>query len=321
MPIEHRDKEGRFFNPWEPRRSSNYGGLIKWLVFSRNRFRAEKKKKVEFNTLCPDFKSLDGAGKDYFVWLGHSTVFMRLGKKAVLTDPVLWDVNFMIKRKTPLPVKPEDLPKIDYCLVSHSHYDHLNTKSINYLKERFDPLFITGPGYGDYFKSLGVTKRAELDWWEGLGAEGFKITSLPVQHWSKRSFFDTNRMLWCSFLIERGGRKYLWAGDTGYFEGFKDIGKDYGPIDMLFIPVGAYEPRWFMKRNHLNPEEAVMTARDLKARLTIPIHWGTFDLTDEPLWLPIKRLKEVIAQGNSPEFVIIEHGGHYIVEPGYETSL
>ncbi len=315
MQKQHRDKEGRFFNPWEPgRRGSNFRGLVKWIFFSKNRFRDEKKKKAEFTVVRPDFRSLDKTGKDYFVWLGHSTVFMRLGGKAVLTDPVLWDVNFLVKRKTPLPVQPEELPPIDFCLISHNHFDHLNTKSVKYLKKTSDPLFVTGPGYGDYFRSIGITKTVDLDWREAHQAEGFKITSLPVQHWAKRSFFDFNRMLWCSFLIERQGRKYLWVGDSGYFEGFKEIGKDYGPVDVLFIPAGAYEPRWFMKKNHMNPEEAVEAAKDLRARLAIPIHWGTFDLTDEPLWLPIKRLKEILAGGNNPEFRILDHGGSYMVE-------
>lgn len=315
MHRPHRDKEGRFYNPWEPgRRGSNFSGLIKWIFFSKNRFKDEKKKKTEFTVVPPDFKYLDSTGKDYFVWLGHSTVFMRLGGKAVLTDPVLWDVNFLVRRKTPLPVLPEGLPPIDICLISHNHFDHLNTKSVKYLKKTSDPLFVTGPGYGDYFRSIGVTKTLELDWQESREVEGIKITSLPVQHWAKRSFSDFNRMLWCSFLVERQGRKYLWVGDTGYFEGFKEIGKDYGPIDVLFIPVGAYEPHWFMKKNHMNPEEAVEAAKDLRAKLAIPIHWGTFDLTDEPLWLPIKRLKEVLAESNSPEFRILDHGGSYVVE-------
>ncbi len=311
-----KDQNNRFSNPWMRKRRFIYLDLIKWKFLSKNPYKEEKKKPVSFTVLKPDFIGLEkDTGHDYMVWLGHSTVFMRINKMRIITDPVFWDVTRFIKRKTPFPVDPTELPKIDFVLISHSHYDHLNTKSIEFLREKHDPVFVSGPGYEDYFKSLNITKYKTLVWWEEFSTNDsdIKIISLPAQHWSKRGFFDTDKMLWMGFLIKGGGKAYCWIGDSGYFDGFKEIGRRFGPMDILLAPIGAYEPRWFMKMNHLNPEEALKAARDLRARLVIPIHWGTFDLSDEPLWLPIKHLREIHDSKKDPALKILEHGGSFVV--------
>ncbi len=305
-------ENGRFVNPWSRKKPRGFRALIKWLVFSKNKYREDKKKPVRFNVRRPDFESLKNLGQDYIVWLGHSTVLIRAGGKTIITDPVLWDINFLIRRKTPFPIEPEKLPWVDYVLISHSHYDHLNTRSVRFLKEKSDPVFITGPGYEKYLKSHNITKHIVLDWWTDYRADNLSITALPVQHWSRRTLFDTNKMLWSSFIIESRGKRYYWIGDTGYYDGYKEIGARFGPIEVLLAPIGAYEPRWFMRDHHVNPEEALMIARDVIARNFIPIHWGTFDLTDEPLWLPIKHLKEIHEEGKKPDLNILDHGGSYI---------
>lgn len=309
----HHSKEGRFLNPWCPDCRKSFFDFLRWQIFSKNVYAEEKKKEVKFNVVKPDFNMLDDkAVTDYIIWLGHSTVLMKVGSKVIITDPVFWDINLLLKRKTPFPIEPETLPRIDYVLISHGHYDHLDTKSIKFLKERFDPVFISGPGYEDYFASVGISNHIVLDWWEKYEVLGMKITSLPVQHWSKRGIFDTDKMLWCSFLIEKDNRRYYWIGDSGYYEGYKEIGKKFGQIDVLFVPVGAYEPRWFMKTYHVNPEEAIQVAKDVRAKIFIPIHWGTFDLTDEPLWLPIKHLREIYKTASDPSLKILDHGGHFV---------
>ena len=332
-PVEEMAREKRhhlpggiFRNPWAGGRNPWTGGrtsgatktffqLLKW-KFSRNPWKEEKKKKVDIPVTVPDFELLEGSGKDYFVWLGHSTVYMKVGGVAIITDPVFWDVAFGIKRATLLPIDAGDLPGVDLVFISHGHYDHLDTKSVRFLKKRFDPVFVTGPGYKKYFESVGVKKRIEIDWWESFTEGGVKVTALPVQHWSKRTPFDTNTMLWSSFMVEGGGNKYYWVGDTGYFRGFKEIGRKFGPIDTLFVPIGSYEPRWFMKGHHVSPEEAMEIAGDVKARSFVPIHWGTFDLTDEPLTQPIERIREAAIKGGGPKLVSIDHGGVIIVGGG-----
>lgn len=303
------DKDGRFHNHWQQEHRHSFFGLIKWMFLSKNPYADEKKKPLNFKIEKPDFNKL---GDSYIVWLGHSTVLMKVGGKVIITDPIFWDLQLFSRRKTPLPINPDELPHIDYVLISHSHYDHLDTRSLKHLKDTRDPVFIAGPGYKDFFSSIGITKYTPLNWTEELKDGRLKFTSLPVQHWSKRTPFDTDRLLWCSFLIEDGAKKYYWAGDSGYYGGFREIGERLGPIDIVMMPAGAYEPRWFMKGNHMNPEEALMAARDLKAKLMIPIHWGTFDLTDEPLWLPIDHLKEIYDKKQGPELKILNHGGSFI---------
>lgn len=304
------DEEGRFYNPWQERRGHSFLDFLKWQL-SKNPFAGEKKNEAGFAAVRPDLKALAAAEGDWFAWLGHSTVLMRVGGSVIITDPVFWDVSFFIKRKAPFPTAPEDLPKVDFVLISHSHYDHLNTASVRFLKERSDPVFITGPGYSGYFRKLGVSKHIEINWSQVYRADGLKITSLPVQHWSKRTVSDTDKLLWCSFLVEYGQKKYYWAGDSGYFPGFKQIGERYGPIDAVFLPIGSYEPRWFMKRNHMNPEESLRAAMDLLAKVFIPIHWGTFDLSDEPLREPLKKLKENYREDSGFTLKTLGHGGVY----------
>lgn len=322
----HHGADGRFFNPWCIDCGKSFTDLLKWR-FSRSRYRELKKKEVTLNVAAPDFVELDKNPGDYMVWLGHSTVLMRVGGKTVLTDPVFGDVFFFIERESPPPIAPEGLPRIDYVLISHGHYDHLDTASLKFLKEHSDPYFITGPGYEDYFASIGTagtagaTKHLVLDWFEEYRDGDLLIRSLPVHHWSKRGPFDTNRMLWCSYLVEGRGARYYWIGDTGYYGGFREIGEKFGPMDVVFVPVGGYEPRWFMKTYHVNPEEALMIARDVGARIMVPIHWGTFDLTDEPLWLPARKLRELHKAGPGLELRVLDQGGHIVLPPPGEVTL
>ncbi|MBI3815757.1 MAG: MBL fold metallo-hydrolase, partial [Nitrospinae bacterium] len=183
----HHGKDGRFHNPWCEGCRRSFADLLKWMVFSKNVYREDKKKEVRFDVVLPEFAKLNEASKDYAVWLGHSTVLMKVNGKAIITDPVFWDINFLLKRKTPFPIAPDKLPQIDYVLISHGHYDHLDTASIKFLKERFNPFFVSGPGYEDYLNSVGISKHIVLDWFESYEIDGIKINSLPVQHWSKRT--------------------------------------------------------------------------------------------------------------------------------------
>ncbi|MDH3973040.1 MAG: MBL fold metallo-hydrolase [Deltaproteobacteria bacterium] len=298
MPIEemakkklHHGKNGRFENPWCDDCRKSFLDFLKW-QFSSNKYSAQKDKHTHVPFEKPDIKALEATGKDWFVWLGHSTLLMRVGGKYLITDPIFEGATIFFDRMTPLSIDIDDLPKIDYILISHGHYDHLDTDTLQLLNKKFKPQVISGPGYEEYFSGIDIKNTILLDWWESYNDGELKITSLPAQHWSKRTLFDSYSMLWCSFIIEKEEKRYYWLGDGGYFRGFAEIGEKFGPFDIAFLPIGAYEPRWFMKSHHMNPDEALMAAWELKAKMMIPIHWGTFDLTDEPLDLPPELVEQ-----------------------------
>lgn len=233
-------------------------------------------------------------------WIGHSTMFVQMHGKTFLTDPIFSTGCGPIKYPSRLYNVPEgleieNLPKIDYVLVSHNHYDHLDYDSIKKLQKVHDPLFIAPLRMEKWFSRSGVTKVVTLDWWEKYEKDDVKIQALPTQHWSNRLMWDKNYYLWCSFAFQAGEKdpkKVYFAGDTGYCDVFKEIGKEEGPFDLALIPIGAYEPRWFMKYQHINPEEAVQIAQDIQAKKSLAMHWGTFVLTHEPILEPPEKLKE-----------------------------
>ena len=156
-------------------------------------------------------------------------------------------------------------------------------------------------GLADWFRKRGREDVVELDWWQSATRGRFTITCLPAQHWSRRIEHGMNKTLWCSWLIDSGDHRYYFAGDTGYFHGFAEFGRRFGPIDVAMLPIGAYEPRWFMGWQHLDPAQAYQAFLDLKAAAMLPMHWGTFDLTDEPVDLAPRELAEVVtARGGDP---------------------
>lgn len=311
MSRDHSTGDGRFTNPWRPGNERSVTDILRWFV-SPNPFRKEKKRVVRFPLERPDFRGLVDSDRDFIVWLGHSTVVIRTAGKTVITDPVFWNINPFIRRKTPLPVPPEEVPPPDVVLMSHGHFDHFNTRTLRYLRKSHDPVFVTGPGYGRYRRALGRAPHVELDWGEVFHINDLRITALPAQHWSRRGITDTNRALWCSYLLEGANGRYYWAGDSGYFDGFREAGREYGPFDAAMLPIGAYEPRWFMGPNHMSPGEAVRAAEELRARVFIPIHWGTFDLSDEPLTLPPEELLREYGGRKTPELVMLRHGGAWL---------
>ena len=322
IPIEvmakekmHHRKNGKFSNPWCEDCQKSFFDFLKW-QFSSNEYGSRKEKHPHIPLERPDIKALEASGEDWFIWLGHSSVLMKTGGKYLITDPVFEGATIFVDRETPFPINIDELPKLDYILISHGHYDHLDTDTLKMLNKKFSPEVISGPGYEDYLSSIGIKKRIPLDWWDSYDDGEISIRSLPAQHWSKRTLFDSYGMLWCSFIIARGEIRYYWLGDGGYFRGFKEIGDKLGPFDIAFLPIGAYEPRWFMKSHHMSPEEALIAAKDLKAQMLIPIHWGTFDLTDEPLDLPPEEVRNKHYPFRKDfELETLPIGGVHIVQP------
>ena len=280
-------------------------------------------------------------GEPAVTWIGHASFLLQLGGLNVLTDPHFSEraspVQFAgPKRIVALPIDVDELPRIDVVLVSHNHYDHLDVGSVKRLAAMGDrahppssgdlspggPLFLVPLGLKAWFNEIGITRVEEYDWWQSASAGGLRFTLVPVQHWSKRTLWDTNRTLWGGWVIEGAGLKLIHTGDLGYSRDARDIGERLGPFDLALIPIGAYAPRWFMKTMHIDPAEAIQIRADLHARRAIGMHWGTFEnLTDEPLDEPPAVLAaQRAAAGLAPDqFDVMKIGEtRRIVPPGGE---
>jgi N-acyl-phosphatidylethanolamine-hydrolysing phospholipase D len=236
-------------------------------------------------------------------WIGHATFLVRLDGVRFLTDPVFAEraspVSFagpprLVAAGVPL----SELPKVDFAVVSHDHYDHADLGAIRSLARR-GVRFVVPVGVGELVRGAGG-EAVELDWWQTTEVNGLRVHCVPAQHFSGRGPFDRNRRLWAGFVVEGAGRRLYHAGDTGYFRGFAEIAARLGPVDLALLPIGAYLPRAMMQRVHMDPEEAVRAALDLRARATVGMHFGTFDLADEDLAEPPRRfLAECAARGLS----------------------
>jgi len=234
---------------------------------------------------------------DYIGWIGHATFLIKLGNTTIITDPVFsknaGPLIFGPKRYTEPALNLNELPKIDLFLLTHNHYDHQDMSTIRKFPYKDTKVF-TALKLGKYFTKHHFKDVQELDWYQEVKFNDLKITFLPAVHWSKRSLTDTNKTLWGSFLIEYAGKKIFFACDTGYGNIYKKIGKEYGPIDLTMINIGAYDFRPMFEKSiyHTSPEEALQAAQDLKSKKVLGTHWGTFVLSLEPIMEPPKRFKD-----------------------------
>ena len=296
----HHLPDGTFRNPeGSPKRASN----VKW---SYKIFNAERKKvKIEFpeDHVVPRDEVLknlqQNKDNDYITWIGHATFLIKLGDTTIITDP-LFSKNtgpliFGPKRYVEPAIKLNEIPKIDLLLLTHNHYDHLDASAIRNFPHK-DSKVVLPLKLSKYFKRYKDVN--ELDWYDEIQVnKDIKVTLLPAVHWSKRSLWDTNKTLWGNFLIEYKGKKILFASDTGYGNIYKELGKKYGPIDVTFINIGAYNfypmmPEKDKSVYHTNPEEALKIGQDLKSKKVIGMHWGTVVLSLEPIMEPPKRFKD-----------------------------
>jgi L-ascorbate metabolism protein UlaG (beta-lactamase superfamily) len=204
-------------------------------------------------------------------------------------------------RRVRQPAVPfDELPPIAIVLLSHNHYDHCDLRTLRKLADRFEPLVVTPVGNEPLVRSTGIGRVEELDWWQEGKAATLPITLTPAQHFSARGPFDRNRALWGGFTVVTGGARMLFAGDTGYAPFFRDIRRRLGPIDLALLPIGAYEPRWFMKDVHMNPAEAVQAHLDLEASQSVSMHFGTFQLTTEGIDEPVRALEAACRSRDIP---------------------
>ncbi len=284
--------------------------VLKWKLKAKP---APWPKKVE-NALKPELPSKIASNEVYATFINHSSVLLQLEELNILTDPIFSDVtgpnSIMGVRRVRAPgIAFEKLPKIDVVLLSHNHYDHLDVPSIRDLWKRDHPLFIIPLGNGKLIRSLGIHKIVELDWWQQhhlTARQSFILT--PAKHWSRRGLLDYCKALWGGFILKSPELQIFFAGDTAYSGHFKMIQERYGAMDLSLLPIGAYEPRWFMEEFHMNPEEAVQAHIDLESNLSMAIHFGTFRLTDEGINDPVKHLQKSLTARNLSNFIAPDHG-------------
>jgi len=239
----------------------------------------------------------NGGGADRITWLGHASFLISLGGRTIVTDPFLSDYASPVpplgpKRIVPPALRAYELPPIDILLLTHNHYDHLDLVSLDALPRAPGVQAIVPLGLSDYPKSRGFDQVTEMDWHDKLSLDGLEITSLPAIHMSKRGFFDRNQTLWTSYSLENENRRLYVAGDTAYGPVFQDMAKSLAPFDAGLVPIGAYEPRELMRQVHTTPEEAVKIGQDLAIKRLVAKHWGTIQLTDEPLFEPPERFQK-----------------------------
>ena len=305
-------KDGIFYNNYIGHKMSTFKEFWKW------RKESKKPEPISFPLANNDPNFLqENRTQKTITWIGHASFLIQLDGINILTDPHLTERASPIvfagpSRTTPPGLAIEDLPEIDVIVISHNHYDHLDYQTILKITRKqinSQPLVLVPLKLKKLLKSFGARNVKELDWWDTTTFKNLNIHSVPVQHWSNRSF-NTNKTLWCGWVFENEDFKSIFVGDTGYSKDFSTIQQKFGPMDLSMIPIGAYAPRWFMKDHHCNVEESIQIHKDLKSKKSIAMHWGTFQLTDEPMDEPVKLLKKLTMENNflPDEFIAMTHG-------------
>ena len=281
----------RFYNDATPVKSP-IKDVLKWKLSSNPQKKEKEKDTFKLSTV--PIENIDKK-TDAIYWLGHASFLICFNGKTILTDPCFYNIP-TAKRLVKLPCEIEQLKNIDYLLLSHDHRDHFDIKSVQKIVEINPTIKILTPLNFKQLLSKSNIKTEQVQeagWYQQYKTDkALDILFLPAQHWGRRGLLDFNKVLWGSFLIKSNGKTLFFSGDTAYSSIFKEIHKDFGGFDICILPIGAYAPSFIMAQSHTTPEEAYQIFNDLKGKLFIPMHYGTFDLSDEPLGEPIKRLKK-----------------------------
>jgi N-acyl-phosphatidylethanolamine-hydrolysing phospholipase D len=328
---------GGYRNPWPDAEPRGLRDVLRWSLARRRQTLAPDPDPGTFPVAQPTFAEHAESGELTVTWVGHSSLLLQLGALNVLTDPV-WSeraspVTFAGPRRfVSAAIDFDALPPIDAVVISHNHYDHLDRPTVRALATRMPQIEWIAPlGLAKVLRRWGAGRTRELDWWQRAAIETpndeLVVHCAPAQHFSARGLGDRGRTLWCSWVIASAEHRAFFAGDTAYHPDFGVIGERYGPFDLLMLPVGAYEPRWFMRTVHMNPPEALRAYADLAGSRVgsapmLPIHWGTFRLTDEGMQEPPEWTARLWRDvGYDPEKLwLLRHGETRRVLPGASSG-
>lgn len=302
----------KYFNPTlKDQFSPSFGDIMKMMSEGR----VEWPDKVEPTTV-PNVPKAVEPDQVAVTFVNHATFLIQLPGLNILTDPVWSERASPVSWAGPKRVREaglaiDDLPKIDVIVISHNHYDHLDLATLKILNERFSPKVIVPVGDKALVQSAGFQNITELDWWESIKVDPeTKVTFTPAQHSSARGLFDRDKSLWGSYFIQNKHRSVYFGGDAGYSTHYVDINKRLGPPDVALLGIGSYAPRWFMRTIHMDPAEAVKAHKDLDAKLSIGMHFGTFQLSAEGIEEPLNDLRSALENnGLSKEsFITLPEG-------------
>jgi L-ascorbate metabolism protein UlaG (beta-lactamase superfamily) len=295
----------QFFNPDAPQ-ARGFFGFLRWKLTSR----PEGSARFVSDVIPSRPPTSVGGGELRVTLINHSTLLLQQNGVNILTDPI-WSEraspfsSIGPRRRRDPGVRFEDLPRIDIVLLSHNHYDHLDLATLQRIADRGQSQFIVPCGVAEWLRSRRVGPSHELDWGDSLPAANATVHSVPAMHFSARGLFDRNRTLWCGYVIETADRVIYFAGDTGFGGHFAQIRERFGAPHLALLPIGAYEPRWFMAPVHMAPDEAMRAHEVLAAKRSIAIHHGTFQLADDGLDTPRKQL---MALGAGDSFLVLDNG-------------
>ncbi len=300
-----------FFNPGVQTNKSFFQ-FLKWQMTSQKQVWPEW---VDDNA-TPQLADKVEVGQTVITLINHSTYLIQLPGLNVLTDPIFSERSSPVswagpKRHRSPGLAFENLPPVHVVYISHNHYDHMDLPSIRRLVQTHDPVIVTPLGNKKILEKAGARKVVELDWWQSTTLPGGAILHMAqVQHWSARTLFDTNESLWGGFVLQANRLQIYFGGDSGYGPHYQETFKRFGAMDVSLLPIGAYEPRWFMKEQHLNPDDAVKAHLDLRSRLSLGIHYGTFQLADEGISTPLEDLQASLRnrQVSVAEFLALKNG-------------
>ena len=295
----------RFYNPGAPQ-ARGLLDVLRWKLTSRPEGAPGFVRDVE-QSVPP--RQVDG-GELRVTFVNHSTVLLQQSDWSILTDP-MWSERASPfgwigpRRRREPGVRMEDLPRIDIVLISHNHYDHLDLPTLRLLAARGESVFVVSKGLGPLLRSKKIEPVHELDWGEALALNGTTVHCVPALHFSGRGIFDRNQTSWCGYAIESPNGIVYFAGDTGFGEHFSEVRERFGTPRLSLLPIGAYEPQWFMSPIHMAPEDALRAHQILGARISIAIHHGTFQLGDDGIDTPKKRLMQLLQDDS---FLVLGNG-------------